>query len=120
MLLLYLAALPESPAVHDEYMYSNGRCFIYEDDDPNIFWGLHDDQCLEVARVDERLNLAYRASMRRLRPPQKQQLRMEQRKWLKSLESLCRIRVGGAIVSTPEADCFVEQAKKRAAALTRL
>lgn len=74
--------------------------------------------------ADEELNIAYHTAMVTLNPSQQNQLRIQQRAWLKNMERHCTQETadekGGQIWSMLLNDCRTEATEKRTAELKKI
>lgn len=81
-------------------------------------------QCVAgfLDREDARLNRAYRAALARMRPARRDQLRREQRQWIKDRDVECEAELegGGSQASIYATSCVLRLTETRADELERL
>jgi uncharacterized protein YecT (DUF1311 family) len=80
-------------------------------------------ECAAVAldREDRRLNRVYQATLARLRPPQRDRLRAEQRQWIRDRDDECRPdEDGGRQAGVVATICVAEMTRDRADQLERM
>jgi hypothetical protein len=100
-------------------MYAEGKCLIYEDENPNIFWGMHKDECDLFALTARRLEKAYRQKMQSSSGTAKRSLRLSQGRWIAAIKQRCGVSLSDAITLGSEADCLREAVERRTKVLSR-